>query len=314
MAQVPYLTDIYLYKNVPLAPNYTDTIYFTTALAQLQWFSTYQFKYYGYQMFQRFGRNRCRVEGNPRLFTGVNYMVFKNLKNPASETDRTWFAFVTDVEYINENVVEIRYEIDVMQTFMFDYDLLQCYVERQHSETDNIGDNLLEEPISIGDYVINEITTGVSKVEPTDGNGNSKQLGNLAYVVAMMPLIDIPEKGSIRIITQPTNQIVNVGSFSAKFEVVATGVNLKFYWRVRYPVPNPVGGGQENYDWTPFVPDGTRWTKTDSSSGDTYTSKIELNGGGGAAISDNVTYFDCRIVDEYGYDTYCASASLIVNP
>ena len=318
MAQVPYLTNIKLYKNVPLAPNYTDTIYFAgQGLAgqyqQAAWFNTYLFKEYTHQMFQRFGRNRCRVEGNPRLFTGVNYMSFKNAKDPLAETDRDWYAFVTDVEYINENVVEIRYEIDVMQTFMFDYDLLQCYVERQHSETDNIGDNLLEEPISIGDYVINEISTGVSKVEPTDGNGNAKPLGKLAYVVAMMPLIDIPEKGSIKITSQPTNQIVNVGSFDAKFKVIATGVDLSFHWRVRYPIANP-SGGPENYDWTAFEPDGTRWNETHGSTGDEYWSQIALNGGGGAAITDNVTYFDCYIVDRYGYGTYSLTVSLIVNP
>ena len=308
MAQVPYLTNITLYKNIPLLPNYLDTVYFASAQEQQAWFAsyaTYSFSFTN-QMYQRVTRNSVRLEGNPRQYDGINYMKFQNTFTGG--VNRWWYAFVLDTEYVNENVFDVIYEIDVMQTFMFDYDLLQCYVERQHSETDNVGDNLLQEPISIGDYVINEVG-GVKQFDPANTN-----LDSLAYVVAIMPLLDIGDKGSITITSQPSNQIVNVGSTSAEFSVTATGVDLTFTWRARLPVPTPVGGGVENYDWTPFVPDGTRWSESHSSSGDSYTSTIRLNGGGGAAISDNVTYFDCQITDAYGYVAYSVTVALMVNP
>lgn len=306
MAQVPYLTDIYLYKNVPLAPNYLDTIYFTTALLQLQWFSTYQFKYYGYQMFQRSGENRCRLEGNPRLFTGVNYMVFKNLKNPAAETGRTWFAFVTDVEYINENVVEIVYEIDVMQTFMFDYDLLQCYVERQHSETDNVGDNLLKEPIAIGDYVLNEQSTGVYRAEPKNSGGATKTLQSVSYVLAITPLLNKTPEGSIVVTAQPDSVTDATAGSTVTFRYYATGDNATYQWYMNYPDPNT---GYFS-GWVAIDPNYARYSVVNlTQSGAIVGSALLVQS---VSVADNVTWFKCVIKDSHGFTEESTVASLSV--
>ena len=40
-----------------------------------------------------------------------------------------------------------------MQTWFFDYTLKESFVEREHSLTDNVGDNVITENIELGEYV-----------------------------------------------------------------------------------------------------------------------------------------------------------------
>ena len=42
----------------------------------------------------------------------------------------------------------------MLQTWHFDYALEQCFIEREHTVTDEIGDNIVEETLGTGDYII----------------------------------------------------------------------------------------------------------------------------------------------------------------
>jgi hypothetical protein len=65
-----------------------------------------------------------------------------------------WFyAFLDSADYINDNCSEINCTIDVMQTWAFDYTFGDCFVEREHSITDEIGDNIIPEDFNIGEYI-----------------------------------------------------------------------------------------------------------------------------------------------------------------
>lgn len=318
MAQVPFLTNIILYKNVPLAPNYLDTIYFAGAglagqYQQAAWFHTYEFKNYQYQMFQRSGDNRCRVEGNPRQFTGVNYMSFKNVKDPLTETGRPWFAFVLDVEYVNENVVELVYEIDVMQTFMFDYDLLQCYVERQHSETDSVGDNLLKEPIAIGDYVLNEQSTGVYRAEPKDGNGTTKTLQSVSYVLAITPLLNKTPEGSIKVTQEPVSAVDKAVGSSAQFTFRATGDSISFQWYMNIPIYTASLDYPVEYTgWVAIDPNDTRRGATNiTEGGHIVGSTLSVTQ---LSVYDNVSNFKCIATDVHGFQVESDTVALSVVP
>ena len=46
----------------------------------------------------------------------------------------------------------MHFEIDVLQTWYFDYEYRMCYIERAHSLTDEIGDNIVAESFDVGDY------------------------------------------------------------------------------------------------------------------------------------------------------------------
>ena len=162
MAYVAPNSTIKLLARLPLTNTYEDTVWYATASDQLADMNDHvkvQLTQYSYQ---RHGRDYIRVTipnvntQNPtpddnvadRLFD-VNYMMFQN-----TNFGNKWFyAFVTDIEYINNSCAELKYEIDVIQTFMFDYYMPEVYIEREHSATDVAGDNVVEENINIGDLV-----------------------------------------------------------------------------------------------------------------------------------------------------------------
>lgn len=79
-----------------------------------------------------------------------NYLMFQN-----SGFGSKWFyAFITSVEYVNNAVTEISFEIDVMQTWFFNYSVGECFIEREHSASDEIGENLVPETVNVGEYVL----------------------------------------------------------------------------------------------------------------------------------------------------------------
>ena len=86
--------------------------------------------------------NSIRVMFNAERLYTYDYVMYQNL-NYGSK----WFyAFIVGVNYVNENCTELVLELDVMQTWYFDYTLKQCFVEREHVANDAIGAHLNPEP------------------------------------------------------------------------------------------------------------------------------------------------------------------------
>lgn len=145
---------IQVFKGVPLKNRYEDTFYFESRDAQNTYFS----KLTPINIFS----NQYRVEPNQLSITveltydklyKCNYMRFNN----NSYENRWFYAFITNVEYVNEAATRIYFQLDVMQTWLpqIDYTLGACFVEREHSKTDGIGDNIISENLATGEYIIN---------------------------------------------------------------------------------------------------------------------------------------------------------------
>lgn len=142
---------VQFFRNIPLSPSYTDTLLFDSLSAQSVFFDVQPDKItIANNYYQRSGRNSIKVEAKIGDMINFNYMRFKN----TSHSNKWFYCFIDgEPQYINENTVQIFYIIDVMQTYAFDYNLLECYVEREHTSTDVIGENLEKEPVDIGEYV-----------------------------------------------------------------------------------------------------------------------------------------------------------------
>ena len=147
---------IQILRGVPLNPNYKDTIYFDSIGFQTAYFDNYVAYTFTEQYYQRANKNSCRVKINAEQVYDCNYMRFRN----DSFGNKNFYAFITNIEYINHNVTEITYEIDILQTWAFDYSLGKCYVEREHANSDTIGEHLLPEPVEIDDYICTDVTMG----------------------------------------------------------------------------------------------------------------------------------------------------------
>lgn len=153
---------IYLYNNIELDNSYKDTLYFSDINQQNQYFTvTKPYKYaFLMQMYQRTNKGTLRIEKNAEALYDCNYLRFKNPRTINNTIyDKWYYAFITDWEYINENVTEITYEIDIMQTYFFDVIVEPSFVVRQMPLTDNKYENLIEESLNFGtDYVVSDGT------------------------------------------------------------------------------------------------------------------------------------------------------------
>ena len=141
-------TTIKLYSGVPLDNTYNHTLYFANKSEQQSYFSVSKYTFSS-QSYQRVERGKMRIERKADDLYDCNYLAFKNV----NYGNKWFYAFITSVEYVNNVTSEITFEIDVMQTYLFDVELKDCFVEREHSETDVIGENIQAEPIETGEYV-----------------------------------------------------------------------------------------------------------------------------------------------------------------
>lgn len=142
-------TNIRILQNVPLDKTYRHTIYFGSRDAQSNYFSSKTKFNLTKQSYQRKERGYMRIQINAEKLYNCNYIMYQNT---SFENAKWFYAFITSVEYINNEVSEIGFELDVMQTWFFDVTLKESFVEREHSETDVAGDNIIDEPINLGDY------------------------------------------------------------------------------------------------------------------------------------------------------------------
>ena len=183
MPYIPPNSDVVLCRGVPIESDYRYTLYFDSIAAQNNYFFSKAFKQFHNVSYQRERRNYITLEIPATQVYACNYLMFKN----TSYGEKWFFAFVDSVEYVNDNVTEIHYELDMMQTWMFEYTLMQCMVEREHSVTDKIFENTKPENIGYG-----ELMCGVS----TDLLFSHGLLGEYACVITSKPYSsgDVPIK------------------------------------------------------------------------------------------------------------------------
>lgn len=141
-------SDIYLLSDIPLDNDYTHSILFSSTSSQTAYFQSKIKHSLNKYTYIRENDGVAKVGIPIGQLYDCNYMMFRN----TSFSSKWFYAFVTKVDYINNSTTRINFEIDVLQTWHFDYELLPCIVDRQHTTTDNIGDSLTPEPFSISDY------------------------------------------------------------------------------------------------------------------------------------------------------------------
>lgn len=148
-------TTIYLLKNIPLNKSYEHTVYYPDRDAQAQAFMAYK-KYtltdYSYQRSQL---GTIRVALKYEQLIDCNYLMFKN-----TNFENKWFyAFITGIGYVSNDVTDVYYDLDVMQTWCYDYEFLSTFVDRQHSKTDTLFENTQPEGLELGCDYDREIIT-----------------------------------------------------------------------------------------------------------------------------------------------------------
>ena len=99
--------------------------------------------------------NIIRADVSMSTIDTTNYCSYTN----AAHEGITFYAFINRLEYINDAVTAIHITTDVWQTWRGIMTLKSCFVEREHTATDNIGDHTVPEGLEHGDYIFHGVTS-----------------------------------------------------------------------------------------------------------------------------------------------------------
>lgn len=110
--------------------------------------------------------------------TNCNYVMYQN----SSYTTKWFYAFITEMRYINDGCTELILKTDVYQTWFLNCQFLESFVEREHTMNDTPGTNTQPEMLEIGEYVADSVM-------------HDTQQSNLWAIVMVTELLD---KDSVR--------------------------------------------------------------------------------------------------------------------
>lgn len=149
MAYIVPNSDIRLLSDVPVDKSYRHTLWFDTPANQEAYFIGKSKRYFPKCSYTRATPGYIKVQASADDVRDCNYMMYRN----TAYSNKWFYAFITNVVYISNTVCGIVFAIDQLQTWFFAMSLSECFIERQHSVTDNAGDNLIPENLETGEYM-----------------------------------------------------------------------------------------------------------------------------------------------------------------
>ena len=79
-----------------------------------------------------------------------NYVMYQN----EAYSNKWFYAFISNMEYVNDNMTLITIKTDVYQTWQLNMIWFKSFIEREHVNDDSIGANIVPEDLETGDYEI----------------------------------------------------------------------------------------------------------------------------------------------------------------
>jgi hypothetical protein len=128
MTTVPLsVTNIRFLSNVPFSSDYKHTRWFDNVDDQLNWFMSQNIVHQNSNAnYQRIDRTFIKANASVDDLYNANYVMFQNKQY------KWFFAFVTSLEYVNESVTKVHFQVDVLQTWMFVMNFKPSFVIREH--------------------------------------------------------------------------------------------------------------------------------------------------------------------------------------
>lgn len=135
---------IYVCSGVTIDNSYTHTLYFNSLNEQIKYFQSKVSRTLTEYTYLR--RNfDIKVDADIKTAQFWNYLYFTN------NDGKYYFYFITSVEYKSDTTVILHLEMDVIQTYMFNWDLKHCFIERMTPVSDEIGENTIDEGLELGE-------------------------------------------------------------------------------------------------------------------------------------------------------------------
>lgn len=160
---MPYIapnSTIRILHGVPIDMKYTHSLWFTDYDAQTNYFISKSKATFPACSYVRQNAAYIKVPISSDSIADCNYLMYQN----TAFNNKWFYAFIESIEYISNNVCGITFVIDHLQTWLFEMRMGECYIERQHSTTDNEGDNLIPENLETGEYMYSDNNMGWSHI------------------------------------------------------------------------------------------------------------------------------------------------------
>lgn len=161
MAEIVPNSEFLILKDVPIESDYTNSLYWANAKAQSTYFVSKTKYSLNEQQYQRHASGIMRVGIKADELLDCNYLMFRN----TAFGSKWFYAFIDDVEYVNNEVSRIHYTIDVMQTWYFETDFSECLVDRETAQTDGLFQNLVPENLATGEYILQENVVNINLLD-----------------------------------------------------------------------------------------------------------------------------------------------------
>lgn len=94
---------------------------------------------------------------------GYNYVMYQN----EAYTNKWFYAYITNMEYVNDHMTNITIKTDCFQTWQFEIVYKKSFVEREHVNDDTVGKHTVPEQLETGEYMANSTGTLYSPANTT---------------------------------------------------------------------------------------------------------------------------------------------------
>lgn len=187
------LTRVHLI-DAPLDNKYKNELLFDHLIGQQGYFQARIKHTFNNITYQR-KDNKIIVNENIDNLWDSNYVMYQN----ANFNDKWFYAFITKMEWLSDHSTAVYIETDVFQTWLFDIEIQESFVVREHVSDDTIGKHLVDEQLETGEFVMAGYTRSnklgnnwnILAVSDSEPMGETDKAGNI-YANTVSGLVYYP--------------------------------------------------------------------------------------------------------------------------
>jgi hypothetical protein len=222
MAVITPQTDLYLLK-CPLEISDINQLTFANATAQYNYFSSLPKIGVDNFTYQR-KDDTIRYGANFDSLVEYNYVMYRN----DAYSSKWFYAYITGMEYLNDNVTAISIKTDPFQTWQFNLSYKPCLIDREHTNNDTVGANTLPEGLELGEMICNGavqnfgdgsnrcVVVEVSMIE-NEGDGQTLSYSWASGAHNPQPRINGIDRGTIPLVVGMEDGWQNTPSYVTNF-------------------------------------------------------------------------------------------------
>lgn len=153
MSAITPSTNLKLLK-VPIEIDEKNQLTFSNLTAQYNYFNSLpkiESEKFSYQRKDSIIRYPAHID----TILGYNYVMYQN----ENYSNKWFYAFITDMQYISNGMTAITIKTDVYQTWFNDLTFKASFVEREHVNNDTVGLHTIPENLETGDYINQSVTS-----------------------------------------------------------------------------------------------------------------------------------------------------------